>query len=545
VISVLRTSWKVLLPASGLALWVGCSSNGSHSTANGGASAGGSSGAVGGGTSAGGSSGGTSAGGSSGGTSAGGSSGGTSAGGSSSAGSGGTSPSGGAAGSSGTDCPYGAALNDGCSSAPKGGLDLPGLLNPQQVVMLNIVPGSGYPNGTYQWTTTGGGGGGASGTVTVSAGELGNADNQGYTIAHPGSGYTSRPSIVVAGLTGGQGGSITPSVYQATPHNASTPWNVAGVDYHVGIPSGTTLRDPTSAGNLPAGASYASSVVTVSGCNVTLDGFDFTQHSTSVVVKVTSSNCTTTIEDSLFWAAAPALQPIANLLNLGPGGSFVFQRNEYNGRAAIGNSQGSGYQVNDPIQGSGAITLEYNYFHNFDSKVIQVSGSTPAAPFTERYNLFADFGSCSASGSSACAHGEAEYTYGGGTVKFTGQFNTYISHFHDGSGDLTALQAVQADDVQIDGVTDDHNVVIAPGPQATCNANNQTGYVAAAAIYDGQQEGGSLSNVTFASNYIDDSGTYFPWYHATGTGITHTGNVDMGTGGPCNCNNVANDGSCD
>ena len=425
-----------------------------------------------------------------------------------------------------------------------GAVELPGLLNPQQVVLLDIVPGSGYPDGSYAWTARGGGGAGASGTVTVAGGLLGGADNQGYTIANPGSGYTSRPTIAVSGLTTGSGGSITPSVYQATPHDAATHWNVAGVDYHVGIPAGTALKDPTVPANLPAGASYASSVVTVTGCHVTLDGFDFTLHATSVVVNLPSgaAGCTTTIQDSKFSAAAPAWQPIANLLALGSGGAFVFQRNEYDGLAAIGNPRGSGYYVNDPIQGSGDITLAYNYFHGFDSKVIQVSGSTPSAPFTERYNLYADFGSCSVP---ACAHGEAEYMYGGGSLTYTGQFNTYLSHFHAASGDLTALQAVQADNVQIDGVTDDHNVVLAPGPQATCNAYNHTAYAAAAAIYDGQQQGGALSNVAFSTNYLDGSGTYFPWYRATGTGITHTGNVDMGTGGPCNCNTVAGDGSCD
>jgi hypothetical protein len=444
----------------------------------------------------------------------------------------------------GPSCPQGTALADGCPAAPAGAPQFPHLLDVQKVVMLNIIAGSGYTDGTFSWTTTGGGGASAAGTVTVSGGQVGGNSGQGYTITSEGSGYTSRPSIVVAGLTGGSGASITPSVYQATPHNASTPWNMPGVDYYVGVPSGLALKDPTVSSSLPSGAAYASSVVTVSGCNVTLDGLDFTLHETVVKVDVSSASCTTIIQNSKFAANGTALQPIANLVSLGPGGAFVFQRNEYDGLAPIGNAAGSGFQVNDPIQGNGKITLQYNYFHDFDSKVIQVGGSTPSAAFTESYNLFADFGSCA---TPPCSHGEAEYTYGGApaSLSFTGQFNTYLLHFHPGVSDLTAPHAVQADDVNIDGTTDDHNVVFAPGPQGTCNAHNATGYTAAAAIYDGQQEGGALSNLAFTDNYIDGSGTYFPWYHSVGAGVTHTGNVDSGGGGPCNCNVVNNDGSCD
>ena len=442
------------------------------------------------------------------------------------------------------NCPQGSAINDGCGNAPVGVPQYPHLLDVQKVVMLNIIPGSGYTNGVYQWTTTGGGGSGATGTITVSGGFLGGSDSQGYTISNEGSGYTSQPTISIAGLSGGSGGSVKPTVYQATPHSASQPWNMPGVDYSVGIPVGTTLKDPTVASNLPTGATYSSSTVTVSGCNVTLDGFDFTLHNTVLRINVSGTNCITTIQNSKFSANATALQTIANLANLGSGGTFVLQRSEYDGLAPTGGS-GSGFKVNYPIQGSGNVTLLYNYFHNFDSKVIQLAGTNPASTLTEKYNLFADFGSCSA-GSGGCAHGEAEYTYGGAPngLSLVFQFNTYILHFHTGVSDLTSPQAVQADDIDITQVSDDHNVVFAPGPQKTCNKDNANAYTAAAAIFDGQQEGGALSNGSFTFNYIDNSGTYFPWYHAGGTGLSYSNNVDAGTGGPCNCTTTANDGSC-
>ena len=57
-------------------------------------------------------------------------------------------------------------------------------------------------------------------------------------------------------------------------------WQVAGVDYAVGVPTNMTLKDPTVAANLPAGVSIdaANHVVDITANNVTLNGFDFSLH---------------------------------------------------------------------------------------------------------------------------------------------------------------------------------------------------------------------------------------------------------------------------
>ena len=54
-------------------------------------------------------------------------------------------------------------------------------------------------------------------------------------------------------------------------------WQVAGVDYAVGIHPGTVLKNPATS-SLPVGASYNSTYHTiyVTGANVTLDGYDLT-----------------------------------------------------------------------------------------------------------------------------------------------------------------------------------------------------------------------------------------------------------------------------
>jgi hypothetical protein len=441
-----------------------------------------------------------------------------------------------------SSCPYGAALADGCSGSPAGTPQLPHLLDVQQVTALSILPGSGYTNGTFTWTASGGGGSGATGTITVVNGALGGRAGLQYTITNQGTGYTGWPTIAVpagAAVTG-SGGSIVPTVYQATPHNAATPWNMPGVDYYVGVPNGTVLKDPTSASNLPAGASFSGQTVTVTGCNVTLDGYDFTLHNTALLINVTGTGCTTTVQNSKQHALPNTLtySPIAEIANLGAGGTLVYQKNEYDGLAPYGQLGGSGLAVNAPICCQGNVKLMYNYFHNFDAKIIQMSGTTPTSTMVEKYNLFSNFGSCGDS----CAHGEAEYMYSGtGTINYTGQFNTYVLPFYNsGTSNLTAPHAVLASGLTISGITDDHNVILAQGPQGTCAQNNQHPYVAAAAVFDGAHSVANsfMQNVSFAYNYIDNSGTYFPWYHS-GVGVnvtntTWTNNVDTGAGGACN-----------
>lgn len=53
------------------------------------------------------------------------------------------------------------------------------------------------------------------------------------------------------------------------------PWHVAGVDYYVGIPSGTVLRAPTTISNPNINVDSVGKVVTINGANITLDSYDF------------------------------------------------------------------------------------------------------------------------------------------------------------------------------------------------------------------------------------------------------------------------------
>ena len=78
-------------------------------------------------------------------------------------------------------------------------------------------------------------------------------------------------------------------------------WQVAGVDYAVGVPTNITLKDPTVAANLPSGISIDATnhVVHITGNNVTLNGFDFSLHG-GWSIDVASGVTGTTIENCNF-----------------------------------------------------------------------------------------------------------------------------------------------------------------------------------------------------------------------------------------------------
>lgn len=444
-----------------------------------------------------------------------------------------------------SQCPQGTAYPDGCAGSPSGTPQFPNLLDVHKVIYLNIIPGSGYTNGTYTWTTSGGGGSGATGTITVSGGQLGGARGILYTISSEGSSYTSRPAIAVpAGAGAGTGGSITAMVHQKRP-----PWNAPGVDYYVGPPSGTSYLDPTNPSNLPSGAAFAGTTVTVTGCNVTLSNLDFTLHNTNITINVTSTPCVTTLDTIKMLANSNnTLQQIT--ISGGNKSSVVILRSDLNGNAPLG-SGGSGMALDGEIIDNSTVganvTIEYSWCHDYDAKCIQISGSSLGTRvFTEKYNLFSDIDMCE----SGCAHGENEYTYNppGEVIQFAVNYNMYFVPFLPKGNTATSQAAVQADNLTINGTGFDHNSIFAPGPGGTCTTSNSNAYEGAANVFDGAQNdpgAAAINNVTFAYNYLDGSGVFFNWYHgalsggATKSGLVWENNIDAGAGGLCNQNSLS------
>src|SRR4051812_28221359 len=86
-------------------------------------------------------------------------------------------------------------------------------------------------------------------------------------------------------------------------------WNVAGVDYYVGTPSGTVLKDPTSISMAGVSVDKSAHIISVSGSNVTLSGYDFGLNGGWQVNVINNAN-NVTIQNSHFQVGANDLMPI-------------------------------------------------------------------------------------------------------------------------------------------------------------------------------------------------------------------------------------------
>lgn len=452
-----------------------------------------------------------------------------------------------------TACPFASALSDGCTGAQASGITpFPNLMNTGVLQGVVIRTGSGYTNGTYSWV---GAGGGCvifpTGTITVSGGNLGGPSGLSYTITNVGSGCTSRPTIATpAGAGAGSNGGLTSVLYTTTAHNVATTFNVPGVDYPVGYDRTLTLKNPVVNANLPSGATVSGTTVTINSNNVTLNGFDFCAHNASLTIPASTTG--TVVTNNRF------CNPVANGQNitLGSSSTTTIKYNDFNGGAPLGGNGSTAAQLCGANCGpNGAVccsmaslTFEYNYCYQQDSKCLQVQGT---GPFIEKYNVYDTLGNCPTGGSNPCAHGEADYSFGAGTLNWTSSFNLYWNPFHcttldpsvwdnlgcpnGNPGNLSSIAALQADTLSINGTTMDHNVILMPGPNTGCPSAATFAYTGENVIFDGAQGGGTLTNVAETANIIDGSGIQKTWSHnSLGSGVTTTNNITAVGGGACN-----------
>jgi hypothetical protein len=158
-------------------------------------------------------------------------------------------------------------------------------------------------------------------------------------------------------------------------------WNVAGVDYHVGVPAGLALKDPATLSSM-AGVSVDTSnhIINVTGNNVTLDGYDFSLNGGWGVV-VQGAN--TKILDSNFFVGANSNKPILAAVsssNLSVAFSTIDGHDDGNVSALIEN------------RGSGTLSVQYSWLKNSGGDIIQMhNGGQPAGAVIEN-NLIQNAG---------------------------------------------------------------------------------------------------------------------------------------------------------
>src|ERR1700730_6133037 len=136
-------------------------------------------------------------------------------------------------------------------------------------------------------------------------------------------------------------------------------WNVAGVDYNVGVPDGLALKDPATISMAGVSVNTSSKIVTITGNNVTLDGYDFSL-SGGWGVSVQAAN--TTIANSNFAIGSNNVAPIV---------STAAASNMTVTHSTIdGNGQSPGWGGLISYRGNG-FTVEYSWLKNAGGDMIQ------------------------------------------------------------------------------------------------------------------------------------------------------------------------------
>lgn len=159
------------------------------------------------------------------------------------------------------------------------------------------------------------------------------------------------------------------------------PWNVAGVDYAVGIPGKLSLKDPRRVA-LPTGCSLQGTTVTCSG-NVVLDGYDFSLNDGTTLVindgNVTVRNC--------MFAVGRNQGALGKIIDVSGLANATFLNNEFDG-SDIPVIPQRGQTIS--VLNTGTVIFRYNYFHNSGGDMVDFSAG-PQVNIVQ-YNVFKDIG---------------------------------------------------------------------------------------------------------------------------------------------------------
>jgi uncharacterized repeat protein (TIGR02543 family) len=294
------------------------------------------------------------------------------------------------------------------------------------------------------------------------------------------------------------------------------PWNVAGVDYAVG-PHTPPTGDPATISLAGVSVNTTTHLVTITGNDVTLAGYDFTKGG-SWSVRVNGANAY--IKDNKF-AAAPSNGNIG-LIFVQPNNAIAASglHIAYNQFEAYNASSTMGAHIN--ILGNvNNVLIEYNYFKNTPADFVDL-GMSPAA--TVRFNLFDSYTS------HAGAHSDAVQEDGTGTTTTTIVFNTMYQ-----PSDVTTKPGL---------VNSSFELAAQPsglGYQVNGEIGNNTIVYPARTYgdtlgYSLQITAGTKStnvNSTIHDNYLDTTGSFGAFYPGKSAGVigaTFPNNINMVTG---------------
>ena len=266
-------------------------------------------------------------------------------------------------------------------------------------------------------------------------------------------------------------------------------WNVAGVDYAVGVPAGLVLKDPTI-DSLPSGCSYNGGTTTVncSGNNITLQGYDFTLHSTSLYFGSGSDHIVVTRNK---FGGTACVDPM--ILMQGVANSTL-SYNTLDGGGATCTTLPWGTVISMTVVNGSTIIREYNWLKNAPADMTQNAGPTSgSATIIDRFNLYDTQG--------WSGHPDGIQLNGGNFSNSFYSYNTYRNP-NVGQGAAAGTQPVHIEaqlTATISNYTVNNNVVLTSG----------TGWQTANIDIACKQSSGINTNTGFSAyaNYIDATGT--------------------------------------
>ena len=269
-------------------------------------------------------------------------------------------------------------------------------------------------------------------------------------------------------------------------------WNVAGVDYYVGVPAGTVLKNPATISMAGVSVDTSNHVVTITGDNVTLDGYDFSLNGGWKVDVASGNNIT--IKNCNFEVGTNLKQPIYVDT---PASNVTIKNNIING-AGLKNAY-IGYGLID-ASGTGTTTIEYNLIENaYSEDIVYDSQSGTNNSLVLQHNLITNAGM----GVSAGAHGDWIQLYAGSGSAISNvqiNYNTWVQNIPASQAITQGLSLQSAN--------------IAQGPVLSESVTNNTmaisapGTVTYAIIADQTNLNGTA---TVSNNYIDPTGIQYGW----------------------------------
>ena len=293
---------------------------------------------------------------------------------------------------------------------------------------------------------------------------------------------------------------------------AKPPWQVAGIDYAVGVPSGIPLKDPLTI-TMPGTAIDAKyHLIRVSGDSVTLDAYDFSLHG-GWGVYIQSGARNTTITNSNFRAGANGVVPIS--AEAGASGLTVTDCTIDGGAGGVrGGSDAVWALIN--YTGSGTFVAKHDLLANAPADAIDFNNG--------RISAVVEYNAVTSLGHAAGSHPDFVQFVGNEASDSVIAFNTIYQP--PGDGEVAGMEGIQ-----VEAQTGAHpssilrtlvanNTIIAPGPELTMSC--------AIAVIEGK--GNVIDGVVVRDNYLDFRGTYYAFYPPSGVNVIFSGNVDMRTG---------------